>query len=115
MTTSAATVAHILDTFPNLNLTTKRMFGEYAVYLDGIVVAFICDDTLFLKPTPSALAILPDAPKGPAYPGSKDDIIAAEALDDPDLCTRALRATAADAPPPKPKKPKSAKPKPHSL
>ena len=109
MTTAAATVAHIIDTMPDLNLSAKRMFGEYGLYLDGIVVAFICDDTLFIKPTPGALAILPDAPKGPAYPGSKDYIIASEILDDPDLCARALRSVAADAPPPKRKKPKKSK------
>lgn len=109
MATSPATVAHIIDTFPDLNLTAKRMFGEYGLYLDAVVVAFICDDTLFVKPTPSARALLPDASVGPAYPGSKDYIIASETLDDPDLLTRAFRAVAADAPPPKPK---SSKPKP---
>lgn len=109
MSSSAAAIDHILDTLSPLVLTYKKMFGEYALYLDGIVVAFVCDDTLFIKPTPSALAILPDAERGPAYPGSKDYIIGSEALDDPDLCTRALRAVAADAPPPKPKKPKKPK------
>ena len=109
MTTQPATVAHIIDSFPDLNLTAKRMFGEYGLYLDGVVVAFICDDTLFIKPTPAALAVLPDAERGPAYPGSKDYIIGSEALDDPDLCTRAFRAVQADAPPPKPKKPKPPK------
>jgi len=108
MSTSSATIEHILDTIP-LTLTVKKMFGEYALYLDGIVVAFVCDDTLFIKPTPGANAILPDAERGPAYPGSKDYIIGSEALDDPDLCARALRAVAADAPPSKPKKPKAAK------
>ncbi|MBC7477974.1 MAG: TfoX/Sxy family protein [Pseudorhodobacter sp.] len=111
MTTKPATVAHIIDTMPNLNLTAKRMFGEYGLYLDGIVVAFICDDTLFIKPTPAALALLPEAEMGAAYPGSKNYIVACEILDDPDLCARALRAVAADAPPPKPKKPKALKPK----
>ena len=110
MSTSQATIAHILDTFPDLRLTAKKMFGEYGLYLDGVVVAFICDDTLFIKPTPTALAVLPDAERGPAYPGSKDYIIGSEALDDPDLCTRAFRAVQSDAPPPKPKKPKTPKP-----
>ena len=107
MPNSNATFAHILDTMPNLTLTVKKMFGEAALYLDGIVVAFICDDTLFIKPTPSALAMLPDADRGPAYPGSKDYIIGSAVLDDPDLCARALRAVAADA-----GKPKSGKVKP---
>ncbi|MEI6098194.1 MAG: TfoX/Sxy family protein [Alphaproteobacteria bacterium] len=106
MSTSAASVAHIIDILHPLNLTTRAMFGEYALYLDGVVVAFICDDTLFVKPTKSALSLLPDIPRGPAYPGSKDYIIASELLDDPALCSRALQAVAADAPQPKPKKPK---------
>jgi TfoX/Sxy family transcriptional regulator of competence genes len=111
MSTTLASIEHILDTLADQPLTYKRMFGEYALYLNGIVVAFVCDDTLFIKPTPSALALLPEAERGPAYPGSKDYIIGSEALDDPDLCIRALRAVASDAPPPKPKKPKAAKPK----
>jgi TfoX/Sxy family transcriptional regulator of competence genes len=109
MPNQPATIAHILDTFPGLRLTVKKMFGEAALYLDGTVVAFICDDTLFIKPTPSALAILPDAERGPAYPGSKDYIIGAAALDDPDLCTRAFRAVQSDAPPPKASKTKTSK------
>jgi len=76
------------------------------------VGAFVCDDTLFITPTPSALDVLPDAERGPAYPGSKDYIIGSEALDDPDLCIRALRAVAADAPVPKPDKPRKSRAKP---
>ena len=109
MSTSPATIAHILDTLLPLPVTAKKLFGEYALYINGIIVALVCDDTWFIKPTPSALAILPDAGKGPAYPGSKDYIIGSEALDDPELCTRALRAVASDAPPPKPGKPKKPK------
>ena len=113
MSTRAATIDHLADALSPLPLTARRMFGEYALYLDGKTVAFVCDDTLFIKPTPRALALLPDAPRGPAYPGSKDYIIGAEVLDDPALCIRALRAVAEDSPAPKPKtaKPKTAKPK----
>jgi TfoX/Sxy family transcriptional regulator of competence genes len=103
MTTSSATIAHMLDTLHPLPLTSRKMFGEYALYLDGKTVAFVCDDTLFIKPTPGALALLPETERGPAYPGSKDYIIGSEALDDPDLCTRVLRQVAQDSPMPKPK------------
>ena len=106
MATTPATIAHIIDTLSGLPLTSRKMFGAYALYAGGVVVAFVCDDTLFIKPTPGALAMLPDAERGPAYPGSKDYIIGSEALDDPDLCIRALRAVAADAPPTKPRKSK---------
>ena len=40
-------------------LTHKRMFGEYGIYLDGKVVAFACDNSLFLKPTDAARVLLP--------------------------------------------------------
>lgn len=111
MATSPSTIDHILDTLSAMPLTVRKMFGEYALYSDAKVVAFVCDDTLFIKPTPGALALLPDAGHGPAYPGSKDYIIGSDLLDDPDLCIRALRAVAADAAPPKPKKPKTQKAK----
>ena len=109
MATQAATIAHMLDTLSALPLTSRRMFGEYALYLDGKTVAFVCDDTLFIKPTPGALALLPDSERGPAYPGSKDYIIGSELLDDPDLCARVMRVVAAETAPPKPK---TKKPKP---
>jgi TfoX/Sxy family transcriptional regulator of competence genes len=30
-------------------LTHKKMFGEYALYVDEKVVAFACDNSLFVK------------------------------------------------------------------
>ena len=109
MATQTATIEHMLDTLRDLPLTSRKMFGEYALYLDGKTVAFVCDDTLFIKPTPGAIALLPDAERAPAYPGSKDYIIGSEVLDDADLCCRALRAVWTDSPVPKPKKPKTPK------
>lgn len=103
MATQASTIAHMLDTLAALPLTSRKMFGEYALYLDGKTVAFVCDDTLFIKPTAGALALLPEAERGPAYPGSKDYIIGSEVLDDPDLCIRVLRQVERDSPAPKPK------------
>lgn len=103
MATQPATIAHMLDTLSALPLTSRKMFGEYALYLDGKTVAFVCDDTLFIKPTAGALALLPEAGRGPAYPGSKDYIIGSDLLDDPDLCCQALRTVWADSPLPKPK------------
>jgi TfoX/Sxy family transcriptional regulator of competence genes len=110
MATSAATISHLLDLLSAAgDLSARKMFGEYGLYLDGTIVAFICDDTLFLKPTPGALALLPGVEQGPCYPGSKPYLILTDTLDHPDLAIRALRAVAADAPPPKPKAPKKPK------
>lgn len=105
MSTRRETIDALMDLLP-LPLATKRMFGEYALYLDGKVVGFVCDDTLFLKDTPAARAHLGDAPQGHPYPGSKPYIDASEALDSPDLVCAALRALAETLPAPKPKRAK---------
>lgn len=105
MSTRKETIATLLDLIP-LALTTRPMFGEYALYLDGKVLGLVCDDTLFLKDTPAARAHLPDAPTGHPYPGAKAHIDAQAALDDPDSVTAALRALARTLPAPKPKRAK---------
>lgn len=109
MATAASTIDHLLDMLGPLPLTARKMFGEYALYLDGKVVALVCDDQLFLKPTPGALTALPGSPASPPYPGAKPHFLVTDALDDPDRVALALRAIAADLPAPKPKKPKKPK------
>ncbi|MGL4239309.1 TfoX/Sxy family protein [Tabrizicola sp.] len=107
MGTTADTIDRLLDTLAPLPLTSRKMFGEYALYLDGKVVALVCDDLLYLKPTPGATAALPDCPTGYPYPGAKLHLLVTDALDDPDRVISALKAVAADLPAPKPKKPKT--------
>jgi TfoX/Sxy family transcriptional regulator of competence genes len=82
------------------------MFGEYGVYCDGIIVGLICDNQLFLKPVPAALALMPDAALAPAYPGGKPQILVDEGLEDMEVLAQAVRAVVAAAPAPKPKKQK---------
>lgn len=90
-------------------MTFKKMFGEYALYLDGKVVAFACDNSLFIKPSPAASALVPGLPQRPPYPGAKDYPVADELLDDADGLRRLITDTAALMPAPKP--PKAAKKK----
>jgi TfoX/Sxy family transcriptional regulator of competence genes len=107
MGTRPDTITHLLDTLSTLPLTARKMFGEYALYLDGKVVALVCDDQLFLKPTPGAQVALPESPQAPPYPGAKLHLLVTDALDDPDQVVAALKAIAADLPAPKPKTPKT--------
>jgi TfoX/Sxy family transcriptional regulator of competence genes len=104
MTTSPQTIAHLLDALPGT--TARAMFGEYALYYEGRMIALVCDDTLFVKPVKGALALLPDAEMGPPYPGAKPQIIVADQLDDADLMAQLLRILVAEVPLPKPKKAK---------
>jgi len=56
------------------------MFGEYGLYLDGRLVALVCDDQLFVKPTIAGRAYAPDAGEAPPYPGSKPSLVIDAAL-----------------------------------
>jgi len=90
----------------------RKMFGEYAVYCDGRVVALVCDNQFFLKPTNAARALLTEVTEAPPYPGAKPYWLLADALDDRLLMAQLVYTTAAALPPPKPKKPRLAKARP---
>ena len=90
-------------------ISTKRMFGEYALYLDAKVVAFICDNQVFVKPTDVGRELLGSVTEAPAYPGSKLYFQVNEHLDDQELFRTLLITTADTLPAAKPKKAKVAK------
>lgn len=45
-------------------ISYRKMFGEYALYLDGKVVALACDNSLFIKPTRAAAEHAPTCRNG---------------------------------------------------
>lgn len=50
MPTSPAFLEHCLELLASVGTATgRRMFGGHALYLDGLTVALIIDDTLYLK------------------------------------------------------------------
>jgi TfoX/Sxy family transcriptional regulator of competence genes len=104
MATSIDTVHFICDQAGlGARLTSRKMFGEYALYLDGKVVALVCDDQLFLKPTPEGQACLGRVPEAPPYPGAKLHFLLSAELDDPETLNTALLVTARALPEPRPK------------
>jgi TfoX/Sxy family transcriptional regulator of competence genes len=92
-------------------ITYRTMFGEAAVYCEGKVVALICDNQLFVKPTAAGRALVAKPVEAPPYPGAKLHFLIDEGLDDREWLAALIRATYAELPAPKPKKPKAAKPK----
>ena len=89
------------------SITTKKMFGEYGMYCDGKVLAFICDDQLFIKPTEAGRTYLGEVTEAPAYPGSKMYfLIDGDRWDDADWLAGLVKATADALPAPKAKKAK---------
>ena len=105
MATSAQTIEYVEDQLAGLDVRTARMFGEYCVYVDGKVVAFVCDDTLFIKPSPVDPALLVGTEPGHPYPGSKEyHSVPGDLLENADWVREAIQATADALPAPTQKK-----------
>ena len=54
------------------------MFGEFALYADGKVVALICDNLLYVKILPASRDLDSLCEKAPPYPGAKPYYLAEE-------------------------------------
>jgi DNA transformation protein and related proteins len=88
------------------DITFKKMFGEFALYCDGKVVALVCENQLFVKPTPAGRALIDTPVEAPPYPGAKNYFLIEDAFEDRDWISTLIRTTAQALPAPKPKKPK---------
>ena len=79
-------------------LTYKKMFGEYALYVKGKVVALACDNSLYIKPTQATQELSNTFATRSPYPGAKPHIVADELLDDSDKLKKLLLETASALP-----------------
>lgn len=103
MASSKEFVDYLCDQMAEANVSARRMFGEYGLYCRGVYFASVCDDTLFVKPTPAGLALLPGCAQKPPYEGAKPCLVVEE-VENKELLCRLARDTAAQLPPPKPRK-----------
>lgn len=90
------------------DITYRKMFGEYGMYLDGKIFALICEDQLFVKITEAGRAISPELEEVPPYDGAKPYFLIEE-MDDREWLTRFVAETCRELPMPKPKKKKTQK------
>ncbi len=74
------------------SIRSRKMFGEYGLYCNGLFFAVICDDQLFIKPTPEGEAAFPELPKAPPYEGA-NNYIWVEDVDDRDTMNSLTRLT----------------------
>jgi DNA transformation protein len=104
MATKQSTVDYILDQVGE-SVTARKMFGEYALYAEGKVVALVCDDTLFVKITEEGKGFVgKHYEEGAAYPGAKPSMrIDEDLIDDREWLTELINITAEHAPTPKKK------------
>jgi TfoX/Sxy family transcriptional regulator of competence genes len=108
MASRQSTVDFLLDQITGAgDVTARKMFGEYGLYCDGKMVALVCDDQLFVKPTPSGRAFAGAVPEGSPYPGAKPHLlISGERWEDGEWLGELIRISAAELPLPA-KKPRS--------
>ncbi len=89
------------------NIRTRKMFGEYSLYCNEKVVALVCDDQLYVKPTNAGREFIDNLEESPPYPGAKNYfLINGDLWDDSGWLTKLISKTAEELPLPKPKKKK---------
>lgn len=84
------------------NVTWKAMMGEYIIYWRGKIVGGIYDDRFLVKPTKSAIAMMPDAERELPYEGAKEMLLAD--VDNREFLEELLEAMYDELPAPKQKK-----------
>ena len=84
------------------NVTWKAMMGEYIIYWRGKIVGGIYDDRFLVKPTKSAIAMMPEAERELPYEGAKEMLLAD--VDNREFLEELLEAMYDELPAPKQKK-----------
>lgn len=85
-------------------VTSRMMFGEYALYSGGKLFALICDDQLFFKPTDGGRAYIGTVVEAPPYPGAKPSFLIGDQIDDGQWLSELSRISVKELPLPRKKK-----------
>jgi TfoX/Sxy family transcriptional regulator of competence genes len=88
------------------DISYRKMFGEYAVYCDGKVIALICDNHLFIKQTEGGRIFIGNVVEAPPYSGAKMHFLIEDQFEDSEWISELVRITTDELPVPKPRKPR---------
>ena len=104
MASSREYLDFILEQLSGLeNVTWRGMMGEYILYWHGKIIGGIYDDRFLVKPTKSAVAMMPDAEREIPYEGAKEMLLV-DNVDNREFLAELLRAMIDELPAPKKKK-----------
>ena len=84
------------------NLTYKKMFGEYMIYLNSKPVIIVCDNIAFVKKLNPITEMMQNADVGFPYKGAKEHYILD--IDNADFCKKIVTKIEEVTPIPKSKK-----------
>ena len=90
-------------------VSARKMFGEYAIYHKEKLVALVCDNQLFVKPTHAGREFIGEVVEAPPYPGAKPSFLIGDQVEDQEWLGQLIRLTEKELPAPKPKKEKKGK------
>ena len=76
----------------------QKMFGGGTVYSKDKVVALICDNKLFVKPTEAGRLFIGDVEEAPAFPGAKMSFYIHDKIEDGEWLSQLIRLTEAELP-----------------
>ena len=85
------------------DITYKAMMGEYIIYYKGKIAGGIYDDRFLVKPTKSAVKLMPDAEMELPYEGAKEMLMVDE-IDNREFLRDLFEAMFDELPAPKKKK-----------
>ena len=96
MASSKEYLGYVLEQLSEVEgLRYRPMMGEYLIYCKNRLVGGVYDDRLLVKPTKSACALLPDAPREEPYPGGKPMLLVTE-MENKRLLQELLEAVAGE-------------------
>jgi TfoX/Sxy family transcriptional regulator of competence genes len=100
MSSQQNTVDFVLEQMAGAGaVSARKMFGEYGLYCDGKYVASVCDDRLFVKPTPGGREFIGAVVEAPPYPGAKlCFLIEGDSWDNAEWLAELIRITARELP-----------------
>ena len=84
-------------------ISSRAMMGEYILYYHGKIIGGIYDDRFLVKPTKSAVAMMPNAEMELPYDGAKEMLLV-EDVDNKEFLRELLEAMYSELPAPKKKK-----------
>jgi len=105
MSSSKDFVEFIVDQIASIwKIRYRKMFGEYALYCNEKVVALICDNKLFVKPTNWGEIFIGKPLFSPAYPWAKPSFLIEDKIEDREWLSELIKITYMELPAPKIKK-----------
>ena len=95
---------YVLDQLSDLeDISYRAMMGEFIIYYRGKIVGGIYDDRFLVKPTKSAVAMMPNADMELPYEGAKEMLLVDD-VEDREFLRKLLEAMHDELPGPKKKK-----------